>query len=954
MVHLSSVTAILGPTNTGKTWFAIERMQGYARGMIGFPLRLLARENYDRLALKHGKSSVALITGEEKIIPNNARFYCCTVEAMPVSESFEFVAVDEIQLAADPDRGHIFTDRLLYCRGTKETLFMGAETMHNIIKALIKDVHFETRPRLSTLTYTGFTKLTRLPKRFAVVAFSAEDVYSHADLIRRQKGGAAIVMGALSPRTRNAQVAMYQSGEVDHIVATDAIGMGLNMDIRHVALAATRKFDGKQARYLRDDELAQIAGRAGRHTRDGTFGVTGHVHDLPDDTVAAIENHTFSPIEEICWRNSKLDFSSPKMLVKSLEQKPDQEEFTKGRAAEDVTALQDMLTRDDVMVRASNPATVRLLWEVCQIPDFRKVLSDEHHAFAARIFEDIVNEGRINPQWMESQIIRFDNTDGDVDTLMMRLAHIRTWTYLANKSEWVEQAISWQAKTREIEDSLSDALHQALIKRFVDRRNTLFADALEGEKELLAGVKNDGTVVVEGHDIGYLKGLRFTAHETLLADKGSRTKKIVNAANRALRPEIQRRLNRMVNWNSVGVNSGRFTLGEDGQIFWQENKTNPLPGEAIAFIEKGQSQLTPDAKIMASDHLEAAQKTQLKTTIEEWLHAHIKDVLAPLFALTDDEGEHKLEGSAKGIGFQLHENLGVIHRNEIEDLVPNLTTEQRTALRRKRVKLGPILVFMPELVKPAAVNMRALLWGLWQGKQLPMSRPADGRVSVTVDPKDVDRNYFRSIGYPVFGNKAIRIDMLDRVITDIYDSSKDWQFQAKHSYMEWLGCGEDDLYAILESMGFKRKKEEEDTVMQQQQAINNDGGGQDIPPPSEPTPVPAPNPTETPVPSEPDPIQPPSPTETPVPDEPTPLPVPPEHQQQAEKPALATFWLKKGKISDRPRSKKPYTKLNDKKPHGKKSSKKPSKPITKNYTAKPKSIEIDDDSPFAILKQLKK
>lgn len=943
---------MLGPTNTGKTWYALERMQGHNRGMIGFPLRLLARENYDRLVLKHGKSSVALITGEEKIIPNNARFYCCTVEAMPVSERFDFVAIDEIQLAADPDRGHIFTDRLLYCRGVKETLFLGAETMQNVIKALVKDVRFETRPRLSTLTYTGFTKLTRLPKRSAVVAFSVDDVYQHADLIRRQKGGAAIVMGALSPRTRNAQVAMYQSGEVDHIVATDAIGMGLNMDIRHVALAATRKFDGKHARYLRDDELAQIAGRAGRHTKDGTFGVTGFIQDLPPEIVAAIENHTFAPIEEICWRNSKLDFSTPKMLVKSLEQKPIDEWLTKGRAAEDITALQDMLTRDDVMARSTNPAAVRLLWEVCQIPDFRKVLSDTHHEFAARLFDDIVTNGIINADWMEEQILRFDNTDGDVDTLMTRLAHIRTWTYLANKPEWVENATSWQGKTREIEDNLSDALHQALIKRFVDRRNSLFSDALDGEKELLAGVKNNGTVVVEGQDIGYLRGLRFTAHETLLADKGNRTKKIVNAAYRALRPEIQRRLNRMVNWNGVGENSGRFTLGEDGQIFWQENKTNPLPGEAVANIQKGQSQLTPDIKIINSDLLEDSQKATLKSTIEGWLHAHVKEILAPLFHLMDDTDEHKLEGSAKGIGYQLYENLGVIHRSEIENLVPDLTTEQRTALRRKRVKMGPILVFMPELVKPAAVNMRALLWGLWNGKNLPMGRPADGRVSVTIDPKDTDRNYFRSIGYPVFGSKAIRIDMLDRVITDIYDSSKEWQFQAKHSYMEWLGCGEEDLYGILESMGFRRKKEEDDKPMQAE--LNNPT---EIPAPTEPTPVPNNEPVETPAPSEPTPVPNEEPSETPVPSEPTPAPMPhPDEapQPKNEKPVLATFWLKKGKISDRPASKRPYQKANnDKKPY-KKDTKKPVKQKTNSYSAKPKAFEVDDDSPFAILKQLKK
>ncbi len=905
--NYGTITAVLGPTNTGKTWMALEKMQSYNRGMIGFPLRLLARENYEKLVEKHGRSSVALITGEEKIIPNNARFYCCTVEAMPVSETFDFVAIDEIQLCADPDRGHIFTDRLLNCRGTRETLFLGAETMQLVIKALVRNVHFETRPRLSTLTYQGFKKLTRLPKRSAVVAFSVDDVYAHADLIRRQKGGTAIVMGALSPRTRNAQVDMYQSGEVDYIVATDAIGMGLNMDIRHVALAAARKYDGKSARHLRPDELAQIAGRAGRHMRDGTFGVTGHMRDLTPDMVSAIENHNFTSLDQVCWRNSRLNFDTPKMLLKSLEEKPSHDMLMRGRDADDMIALTDMITRDDVMARATNPAATRLLWDVCQIPDFRKVLSDDHHEFAARIFDFICDDGRIPEDWMEKRISQFNNDNGDVDTLMTRLAHIRTWTYLTHKAEWLDNAVSWQDMTRDIEDKLSDALHQALIKRFVDKRNALFTDAISGDKELLAGVRRDGTVIVEGQEIGHLHGLKFNAHETLITDKGNRTKKILNTAHRALRPEITRRIGQMINWNDVGDDKGRFTLHEDGQITWQDNKTNPLPGDVVAHIQKGQSILSPDVKMIDSDVLDDAQKSQVKAAIQTWLGAHIHEILAPLFKLVDEK-DNKLEGSAKGIGFQLYENLGVIHRSEIENLVPDLTPELRATLRQKKVKMGPILVFMYELVKPAAINLRALLWGLWSDKPLPMDRPADGRVSVAVDPKAVDRNYLRSIGYPVFGNLAIRIDMLDRVVTDIYDSSKDFKFQAQHKYMEWLGCGEDDLYAVLQSMGFRRLNEitpKQDEKVETPQENNEEVG---------------------------------------VADE--------NADKKSEKPVLATFLLKKGKISDRPApkmDKKPYR--NDKKPH--KTAQKDNNKA-KTYNAKPKKAEIDDDSPFAILKQLQK
>ena len=489
--------------------------------------------------------------------------------------------------------------------------------------------------------------------------------------------------------------------------------------------------------------------------------------------------------------------------------------------------------------------------------------------------------------------------DGDVDTLMKRLASIRTWTYLTHKAEWMENALSWSGQARDIEDRLSDALHQALIKRFVDKRNAIFTDAIDGQKDLLAGVRHDGTVIVEGQEIGQLKGLRFYADDTLIAFKGHRTKKIINIAYRALRPEILRRINKMVNWNNVGAETGRFTLHEDGQITWQDNKTNPLPGELVAVINKGQNQLTPDIKLIDSDLLEDIQKSQIKASIEKWLQDHIKTTLAPLFALID-ENENPLEGAAKGIGFQLYENLGVVHRSEIENLIPDLTPELRTNIRRKKIKMGPILVFIPELVKPAAINLRALLWGLWNGRDLPMQRPADGRVSLTIDVDAMDRNFYRSIGYPVFGPLAIRIDMLDRVVTDIYDSSKDFKFQAQHKYMEWLGCSEEALYAILSSMGFRKLKDDEPVAIEQTS---------DAP--------------------------------------------------KGAKPILATFLLKKGKISDRP-TPNPRPKIegqkSEKKPFEKsrsKDNKKPQKQMASNYSAKPKSDEVDDDSPFAILKQLK-
>ncbi len=795
------VTALLGPTNTGKTWYALERLKTHGSGVIGFPLRLLARENYDRLCAELGPAHVALVTGEEKIIPAHARYFMCTVEAMPLDRPFDFVGIDEIQLCADPDRGHVFTHRLLHVRGTQETMFMGAETIRPVMARLLPNVNFETRPRLSSLTYTGFAKMTRLPRRSAVVAFSVEDVYRIADMIRARRGGAAVVLGALSPRTRNAQVAMYQAGEVDYLVATDAIGMGLNMDIRHVALAATRKFDGQKPRRLTASELAQIAGRAGRHMKDGTFGVTDNVTSLDEQVVEAIETHRFDPLEYLVWRNHDLDFASVAALVRSLERAPDSPYLARGYPSDDYLALQAMQHRDDVMARIKDGdiGAVRLLWEVCQIPDFRKTIAEAHNDLLAQIFIFLQSGARLENDWVARQVDVLDNTSGDVDALMARIAHVRTWTYIANRAGWLEKAVFWQGRTRQLEDALSDALHDALTKRFVDRRAAALGLALEGGAELLAGIRADGTVVVEGHEVGSLKGLRFTPDENVKT-KGREGLKVLTAARKALLPEIERRMN-----DILSTKEGRFSLNDDGQIFWQPQPSNPLPGDAVAKLKKGRSLLAPEVAVNDSDLVDAAQKDALRAHIQGWLDQHLRDVLQPLFALTVEEGEGALTASARGIGFQLFENLGVMHRADLEDLIAGLDPDQRRLLRGKGVRLGPILVFLPALVKPAAIRMRALLWGVWNDKPLPVTRPADGRVSETLaDPKAVDRHFYRMIGYPVFGPRAIRIDMLDRVITDVYDTADKGVFEAKHKYAEWLGSNLDDLHAVLESMGHRR------------------------------------------------------------------------------------------------------------------------------------------------------
>lgn len=791
----SPVIAVLGPTNTGKTYYALEQMVTYATGMIGFPLRLLARENYDRLVKLKGVQAVALVTGEEKIIPRHARYYVCTVEAMPVDQIFDFVAVDEIQLCADPERGHIFTDRLLRARGKKLTLFLGSDTIQPIMKYLIPDIEFQSRPRLSQLTYKGFKKLTRLPKRSAVVAFSVDDVYAMADMIRRQRGGTAVVLGALSPRTRNRQVEMYQAGEVDFMVATDAIGMGLNMDIHHVALAATRKFDGQHARRLSTAEIAQIAGRAGRHTTDGTFGTTGPVRGLDDEVVEAIEAHQFDALPEICWRNSAVDFTSTKALLASLEKGSGNPVLVRGRPADDYLTLVSLLRRDDILVRATDIPRIRLLWDVCQIPDFRKTLSENHQELAAEVFIDLINEGTLNQDRVAAQIGRLDRLDGDVDTLMSRIAHVRTWTYITHKSEWVRDADEWADKARAIEDRLSDALHEGLMRRFVDRRSATLIRAMEDGGSLLAGVRSDGGVVVEGEEVGQLDGFRFVPDSSAT---GRDFKAVMAAARGALRPEIQKRLRVMLN-----AVPKQFRLNDDGQILYQADPTNPMPGVVVATVSKGGTILQPEIQVLDTNLIEGQDREAITLKLKEWLKGHIATVLEPLVAL--ETLEEEIAAPVRGIAFQVYEAMGIVPRATLEELIAGLDPEMRKVLRTKQIKLGPVLVFIPALNKPAAVHLRALLWSLWNGKALPAKIPSDGMVSKSLAAEtDVNPEFFSAIGYPVYANRAIRVDMLDRLISAIYDSAKDGSFKATHAMAEWLGCSIPDLYLVIEAMGHKK------------------------------------------------------------------------------------------------------------------------------------------------------
>ncbi len=745
----SRVTAVLGPTNTGKTHLAMERMLGYGSGMIGFPLRLLARENYDKAVRRVGPAAVALITGEEKILPARPRYFICTVESMPVDRRVDFIAIDEIQLCGDPDRGHVFTDRLLHARGQQETMFLGAETMAPLIRRLVPGCGFDSRPRFSQLSFAGHKKLTRLPRRSAVVAFSADDVYAIAELIRRQRGGAAVVMGALSPRTRNAQVDLYQSGEVDWLVATDAIGMGLNMDVGHVAFASMKKFDGYGFRALTAPEVAQIAGRAGRHMNDGTFGTTADADAPAEDVVTRVEGHAFAPQRQIFWRNTNLDFRSIDHLLASLGAPPPDDGLMRPRRADDTASLETLARDPEIASRARDRRQVALLWDVCRVPDFRKLRAETHVRLLGQLYRHLSTPRGVLPEdFVNGHVTRIDRVDGDIHALVDRIAAVRVWTYVAHQNGWLADPESWQKRTRAIEDKLSDALHDRLTQRFVDRRTATLMRRLGDREALLAAVdKDDGAVVVEGHAIGHLHGLTFHPEST-----GGRhgDKAVLNAAQKALRQEIAARVGRM-----ELAEDDAFHLDDTGRLLWED--------APVATLAKGASPLTPVVVLPADGLLDGPLAERVRARLERYLSATLDRRLKVLREL---EGAPDLKGSARGLAFQLAEAFGTLPREPVDAQVRALSEADRKALARRGVRLGLQNLFMPDLLKPEAQRLRALLWSVSQGRRTPPPLPPAGRVSFPIPP-GTPRDFLEVLGFQLFGQLAIRVDMIERFAAEV-------------------------------------------------------------------------------------------------------------------------------------------------------------------------------------------
>ncbi|TGU90434.1 helicase [Mesorhizobium sp. M00.F.Ca.ET.151.01.1.1] len=797
------VTAVLGPTNTGKTHLAIERMVAHETGVIGLPLRLLAREVYTRVCEKVGAHKVALITGEEKIQPPGAKYSVCTVEAMPRETDAAFVAIDEVQLAGDLERGHIFTDRILHLRGRQETLLLGAATMHGILQRLLKGVSVVTRPRLSHLAYAGSKKLTRLPRRTAIVAFSADEVYAIAELIRRQQGGAAVVLGALSPRTRNAQVALFQSGDVDYLIATDAIGMGLNLDLDHVAFAQNRKFDGYQYRNLTAAELGQIAGRAGRHLRDGTFGVTGQVDPLDEDLVQKIEGHDFDPVKVLQWRTAQFDFASLDALKRSIETNAPVEGLTRALPAVDAQALEHLSRDEGIRALATNAKRVALLWEACALPDYRKIAPAQHADLIASIYMDLARHGHVDENYMAEQVRRADTTEGDIDTLSHRIAQIRTWTFVSNRPGWLADQAHWQEKTREIEDRLSDALHERLTKRFVDRRTSVLMRRLRENTMPEAEISPTGTVLVEGHHVGELQGFRFTADQTA---GGEDAKAVRTAAQKALAAEFDARAERF-----GACANGDLALGSDGTLRWI--------GAPIGTLVSGEDALKPRLVLLADEQLTGPARDKVAARAERFVNFQIESLLKPLVDLKNAD---QISGIGRGIAFQLVENFGLINRRDIAEEMKSLDQEGRAALRRLGVRFGAYHVFVPALIKPAPAGLVTLLWALKNdGKDKPgfgdvVHALASGRTSVVIDPA-FDKAFYKLAGYRNLGRRAVRIDILER-LADLIRPATNWKpglgqrpdgaydgqsFMVTPPMMSILGATADDMEEILKGLGYR-------------------------------------------------------------------------------------------------------------------------------------------------------
>ena len=786
-MNSQKIVALLGPTNTGKTYVAIEKMLEFESGIFGLPLRLLAREVYDKCVNKVGSEKVALITGEEKIIPSSASYFICTVESMPKNKEVDFIAIDEIQMCADRERGHIFTERLLESRGKKLTMFLGSQVMANIINELVENVDFEKKERYSKLSYSGIKKISRLEGKVAIIAFSIEEVYAIAELVRRQKGGAAVIMGSLSPKTRNSQVGLYQSGDVDYLIATDAIGMGLNMDINEIYFSNLKKFDGKKTRRLNLIEMSQIAGRAGRYKNDGGFGTTGDCETLNSDEIEKIEKHQLPDTKSIFWRNSKLDFKNPEKLIETLELKPKQKNLLRTNDSLDESVLRFFLKKgaNNIIYRKN----LELLWECCQIPDFEKKAYGQHINVIDKVFQFLsTRKNRIPSTFMKEQLKGLEKDHGNVDLLSHRLSNVRTWSYVANKKNWVENADYWVQLTKNIEDKLSDKLHDELTKSFIDKKISILSRSLKQDLVLNTEINDENKIHIDGQLIGELKGLKFLIEitsKTLDTD----VKSIKKAARKGVEKELVSRVNEI-------LAKGEIKINNESKIVW---KNNP-----IARLKKGNDYLNPDIDIIADDSLTDDARLKLSTFLSKWLNGYINDILGDLIKLTKYQISNQY---MRGLLFQLYENNGVVKRSEVDKIVKLIPAEERKKLWGMGIKIGRYHIYLPKMLKPKAVEFRIGLWKIFNKLSDKNKIPKSGLNFL--NNTSLERNFLLLCGFEKFNHFFIRIDILEKLFLKIIEKTKDKKFKINAEMMNLLGCSKENFYKLMTYMNYKKDKEED-------------------------------------------------------------------------------------------------------------------------------------------------
>jgi len=789
--HLKKITAVLGPTNTGKTHLAVETMLGFESGIVGFPLRLLAREIFDKCVTKVGIEKVALITGEEKIIPKSPKYYVCTVESMPQDISVDFVAVDEIQMCTDHERGHIFTDRLLNARGDKLTMFLGSHTMKSVISSLISDVEFVSKERYSKLTYSGYKKISRLNPKTALIAFSIDEVYAIAELVRRQKGGAAVIMGSLSPKTRNSQVELYQSGDANFLVATDAIGMGINMDIDNVSFANLKKFDGKKTRKLNLSEISQIAGRAGRHTNDGTFGITGECKPLSSDEIEKLENHDLNKIDVLCWRNSDINFDSLENLIFSLEKKINNKFLKRINDCEDEKILRLLIKDNNEINKKHSKDFIKILWECCQIPDFSKKAYGHHIDVVKKVFGFLTSKsGKVTNEYMKKQLQYLDRYDGNIDTLANRISNVRTWSYVANKKNWSTNPDYWVERTKYMEDKLSDKLHEELTKSFIDKRISVLSRSLEQDITLATEIKNKNEVIIDGQYMGRLNGMRLDL-DLKSGSLKTDIKSLKKAARQAIAPELMRRTNQI-------IKSEDFTLDDDHKIYFMENP--------IAYISKGKDYLNPKLELLVDEAIDLDSKEKLKINLEKKLYKLISSELSDLVNLSKTKFKNNY---SRALCYQLFENNGIIKRNAVHQMIKNISKDDRISLRKIGVKIGRYHIFLPKMLKPSAVELRVKLWKLYFYEDKKYIIPKYGLNFLKNETKK-NSNFLLICGFENFNKFYVRIDILERFFLKIIENTKDKAFKINSDMINLIGCSKENFFKLLELMEYKSKNKKEE------------------------------------------------------------------------------------------------------------------------------------------------